>query len=978
MSDFLDILKSAREKGIILDSCGSDERQKTWGLYTDLCGMSVEDALKGQNMAVIPSSDTGSSEDKKTNTVVFAMQQSGDEYELVLSTSNPPEGNVVVTFSFNGDAQTVVIPAGTSKYNTGLKGDSKYATISNIVLASDDEKYKYAYLNNVQDGYFTLEFTDEDGNVIKEESVYYGTSGITFPPTPDEYAVGYDYDWVLEDGTVVTEDSFVMPENPVKINGVPKIHKFTLAINKPDGTVENIPNVEYNTPFANIDAIEDTDREGYTFRGWFTDEEFNEPLPERMPDGENGSTYEIYGKWDINSYTIIYKVDGNDYASEVYEYNAPISIISEPSAREGYTFSGWVIDGYDELPETMPANDILVNGQYNINSHTIIYHVTEIREYAEPSAVTRDDVVVTYNYGETIQRYTPSKDGYDFEPWKDENGDMYEIPATMPDEDIEVWGELIAWVYSYAFRAEGEAVLSGNASYGMPIPDPEQYYVEHDNYGEYIEKVLSAKTGYSFVEWKYGNENVPEYFTMQDLLPNFTAEYTVNTYTVNYFVDGEAYSSETYEYGATVTAIAEPSKEGYTFGGWVGVPQTMPANDVTVNGEFTINEYSITYMVDGEPYSSETYEYHATVTAIDEPSKEGYTFGGWQGVPEVMPAMDVVVNGMFSINSYTINYIVDGEPYSSETYEYHAAVSPIAEPSKEGHTFGGWSEIPEIMPANDVTVVGSFTVNQYTITYIISADTISAETYDYGERIVPISVEPIVGHTFSGWQGIPETMPASDIEVYGEYILNEWTVTYNISGESSQVVGGVPSPATVPYGSEIPYPEIVVNDGYRFVWDDSFSGATMPDNDITIDGYVYAFVADTNIYYGVANNNDLDGLSDSDITAYDSFKAVTGDTEVVFTIPAYPNYNEIIAGLNRKERTEFMNSMHSSFVITVPADIQNKITLTDSDEFVYPLVKHKDIVINETDYAMLRHTDEGAINQGAEDQELAPLIIRIN
>ncbi len=54
-----------------------------------------------------------------------------------------------------------------------------------------------------------------------------------------------------------------------------------------------------------------------------------------------------------------------------------------------------------------------------------------------------------------------------------------------------------------------------------------------------------------------------------------------------YFVN-DAYRTETYEFGAAVTALDKPSKAGYTFSGWSGEPETMPAEDVIVTGYYTV------------------------------------------------------------------------------------------------------------------------------------------------------------------------------------------------------------------------------------------------------------------------------------------------------------------------------------------------------------------------------------------------------
>ena len=121
--------------------------------------------------------------------------------------------------------------------------------------------------------------------------------------------------------------------------------------------------------------------------------------------------------------------------------------------------------------------------------------------------------------------------------------------------------------------------------------------------------------------------------------------------------------------------------------------------------------YKLIYLVDNLEYKSYDIEEGDPITPEAEPTKEGYTFSGWSEIPEVMPAHDVTVTGSFSINKYNLTYIVDGEVYRSYKIKYGSTIIPEAEPVKEGYTFSGWSEIPEEMPAHDVTVTGTFVIN---------------------------------------------------------------------------------------------------------------------------------------------------------------------------------------------------------------------------------------------------------------------------
>ena len=120
-------------------------------------------------------------------------------------------------------------------------------------------------------------------------------------------------------------------------------------------------------------------------------------------------------------------------------------------------------------------------------------------------------------------------------------------------------------------------------------------------------------------------------------------------------------------------------------------------------------------MIDGRVFKSYQVLVGQTITPEPAPIKEGYTFSGWSEIPKTMPTHDVTVTGSFSINSYNLTYIVDGKVYKSLTIVYGAKIAPEKEPTKEGYTFSGWSEIPESMPAHDVTVTGSFSINSYAL-----------------------------------------------------------------------------------------------------------------------------------------------------------------------------------------------------------------------------------------------------------------------
>ena len=256
-----------------------------------------------------------------------------------------------------------------------------------------------------------------------------------------------------------------------------------------------------------------------------------------------------------------------------------------------------------------------------------------------------------------------------------------------------------------------------------------------------------------------------------------------NKFTITYIVDNKVEKIDTVECGNNIVLIDAPVKKGHTFSGWSEAPEIMPTKNITVEGSFTVNSYTVTYIVNGEVYATDSIAYGDEVVLIDEPVREGHTFSGWSKAPATMPAEDITVEGKFTVNSYIVIYIVDGNVYETFTLEYGAEIPNIKEPdAKEGYTFS-WSEVPATMPAENITITGSFTVNSYTVTYKVDGEVYATDSVSYGSEIVLIEEPTKEGYTFSGWSEIPATMPAEDVTVYGSFIANSYFLTSIVDGE---------------------------------------------------------------------------------------------------------------------------------------------------------------------------------------------------
>ena len=411
----------------------------------------------------------------------------------------------------------------------------------------------------------------------------------------------------------------------------------------------------------------------------------------------------------------------------------------------------------------------------------------------------------------------PQKEGYSFSGWGD-------VPTTVPLTDIVITGCYAINQYRVRFVADGTVVSEKMLDYGTPITPPS----------------APAKTGYTFSSWGDVATTVPAKNV------EYTAQYTVNQYTLRYVVDGDEYKTETVNYGAPVTPIAAPTKTGHTFSGWSSVPTTMPASDVTVNGTFTVNKYAVVFKVDGNTFKEYSLDYGTAITPPAAPAKTGYTFSSWGDVPATVPDRDTEYTAQYTVNQYHLSFVVDGKVVLEMDTDYGSVLLKPKSPAKEGYTFSQWENYVETMPAHDLVCTALFTINQYTLRYLVDGEEYKTETVNYGAPITPPATPTKTGQTFSGWSTVPATMPAHDVTVTGTFALNPHTLTFRVDGEIYRT-------SVLSYGADIVVPEIAEREGYTFSgWGDV--AKTMPDNDLeydasfTVNQYTLRYLIDGNVY----------------------------------------------------------------------------------------------------------------------------------
>ena len=352
--------------------------------------------------------------------------------------------------------------------------------------------------------------------------------------------------------------------------------------------------------------------------------------------------------------------------------------------------------------------------------------------------------------------------------WLGSNGKLYAPGASVPADVTELTVQWTAPTYAVTLNTNGGTINNGNVTeytYGVGATLPTDV----------------TRTGYTFKGWYY-NENltgspVTAIGDTETGNKEYWAKWEINQYTVTVKPEnGEADITITQDYGTPITAPADPIREGYTFIGWDrDIPKTMPAENITVTAQWEINQYTITFDTNGgSEIAPITQDYGTEITAPDNPTRKGYTFKGWdKEIPETMPAENITVTAQWEINRYTITFdTAGGSDIAPITQDYGTNITAPANPTRKGYTFKGWDkEIPETMPAENITVKAQWEINQYTIAFVTNGGSeIAPITQDYGTKITAPADPTREGYTFIGWdKAIPTTMPAENITVTAQW-----------------------------------------------------------------------------------------------------------------------------------------------------------------------------------------------------------------
>ena len=299
----------------------------------------------------------------------------------------------------------------------------------------------------------------------------------------------------------------------------------------------------------------------------------------------------------------------------------------------------------------------------------------------------------------------PDENTGNFFMWRGSNGKFYAPGASVPAEVTTLTVQWTAPTYTVTLHANDGTINNGNVTsytYGVGATLPTDV----------------TRTGYTFKGW-YDNENligspVTAIGDTETGNKEYWAKWEINQYTITFdTVGGSTVASITQDYGTAIAAPADPTREGYTFIGWdKEIPSTMPAENMIITAKWKVNQYTITFDSNGgSEIAPITQDYGTAITAPANPTREGYTFIGWdKAIPTTMPAENMTITAKWKVNQYTITFDSNGgSEIAPITQDYGTAITAPADPTREGYTFIGWDKaIPATMHAEDLTITAQW------------------------------------------------------------------------------------------------------------------------------------------------------------------------------------------------------------------------------------------------------------------------------
>ncbi len=670
-------------------------------------------------------------------------------------------------------------------------------------------------------------------------------------------------------GTAWDFDTDTMPDNDVKLYAQWTINSYVLSfdLNGAPGTNPESQTVEYNALGTSPETVSYT---GYTFIEWNTTADGTGSAWDFATNKMPANDVTLYAKWEKNPYQLSFDLNGAPGTNPADQTVLFEELGTDPGEvlNPGYTFNGWNTspDGtgsaWDFATSTMPANDVTLYAQWSINSYVLSFDLNGAPGVA-PASQT-----VEYNALGTSPE-TVSYTGYTFVEWNttaDGTGTVWDFATNkMPANDVTLYAKWAKNPYQLNFELNG-----------APGTNPVSQTVEFEALGTNPETV--SYTGYTFIEWNTmadGTGSAWDFATNKMPANDVTlyAKWEKNPYQLSFDLNGAPGTNpadQTVLFEDLATDPGAVSNPGYTFNGWNTSPDgtgttwdfttsTMPANDVILYAQWTVNSYVLSFDLNGAPGvapASQTLDFDTLGTEAETVTYAGHEFISWNTLADGtgvvwdfatnrMPANDVTLFAQWKKIPYNATFDLNGTPGTTPDSQTVLPGDPLlkpADPNAPDKIFVGWSTDPtgngpiwdyttDVMPDEDIVLYAIWEDVEYIVSYDLNGSTStkpSDESVIAGDLVTdPNSVPVLDGFTFGGWSTAPDgsgstwdfnlnEMPSNDMVLYAIWLENPYEVTFDLNG----FPGTQPSDQLVEVDGLITEPVMPEVPGYEFNgWD---------------------------------------------------------------------------------------------------------------------------------------------------------------
>ena len=544
---------------------------------------------------------------------------------------------------------------------------------------------------------------------------------------------GYKLGYIYLGDSEITEESITVTDG-MEINYYVVKMLCVLTTTGEVGIESTTPanqSLEFGTPVT----INATLKEGYTWKHWIdqatssiftTNQEFTFAM--------NSASVNLTAVGEAEEYTITLDLDGGEASWTTKKYTIESENVELPVPRkQGYTFAGWTGDGITD-PQTSYSVPTGSTGNKNFKANWAAaetkYKVVHYQQKVDGDPTkTSTQAEINANFDRVgIVEYTGTT-----------GTKVTGIPNYYPGfntpepKEITLTGNANTDVINYFYTRKNITITLRPDAGIQDIEGEKDSYI----FGEQITFEATVKPGYEFDTWsgidgedtEHGLDNTTLVFHVPDYNVEIEAKTIAGEYSIEYDLDGGTLSTPnptTYHVGESFR-INNPTKEGYEFGGWTGTDLTSPKKDLYItNTTYGDKSYKATWLEIGD-YS--------------------YQVNYWLEKANADASAHDSTNYTKSSESHSVDFTGTGTEEVTETpIDIDGYVTPDA--------------IKKVVSSTSITFDFYYERNTYVLA--VKPDKQDAftsvtgsDTYAWGDK-VNIEAKTVYRHVFERWDGVDD------------------------------------------------------------------------------------------------------------------------------------------------------------------------------------------------------------------------------